>query len=338
MTMTLQYLPILILIPLFLCFIIKKLFNNTISINEIVIQFIAGIVFVAISFAMMIALSVNSQYYANGKVLSKNRERVSCSHSYQICSGTGEDRVCTTYYRHTFDYDWVVKTSVGNLTIDRQDSQGIQEPRRFSAVNIGENASLPHSYPNYIKNSKQTLHLRKLEQTVKVISKPNIFDYYRKHNYVSDFNIPLDIENTINEYAKTHGHNKNVIYYFTRSSTSIAESTRAQWNIEINDIVVLLGITDNEIIWSDILTYADNYQNAGLKGEIPYLVNNTTFNQETINELNSFINKRYKSISANDLKYLITDNEISLTQWIVLIFFNIIFNSLVGYYMHRNEI
>src|ERR1035437_10316243 len=72
----------------------------------------------------------------NGKVTSKEKEQVSCSHSYscncrsvQSCSGSGKDRSCTsstqcdTCYEHNHDFDWVVHTTIGGKEIDRIDRQ-----------------------------------------------------------------------------------------------------------------------------------------------------------------------------------------------------------------------
>lgn len=83
----------------------------------------------------------------NGYVTGKERDVVSCSHSYECmcyytesCSGSGTSRSCTrtrhcsTCYEHSYDVDWDVHTTVGNLTIDRIDRQGLDQPPRWTAV------------------------------------------------------------------------------------------------------------------------------------------------------------------------------------------------------------
>jgi hypothetical protein len=127
----------------------------------------------------------------NGEVTSKNREKVSCEHSYQCncrqtCTGTPPHQTChqtcDTCYEHSHDYDWVVHTTVSDVEINRVDRQGVSEPPRFTAVVIGEPITIENGYTNYIKAAPGSV--LRMEGVAKdfpglLPSYPRVYDYYR---------------------------------------------------------------------------------------------------------------------------------------------------------------
>jgi hypothetical protein len=137
-----------------------------------------------------------------GAVTYKQRETVSCSHSYQCncrsvttCTGTGKDRtcssstVCDTCYEHLHDYDWNVYTSNREtITIDRIDRQGVGEPPRWTVVKVMDPTALPHGYTSYIKAAPDTLFRHqglKQKYAGKLPSYPGrVYDYYRVNRLV----------------------------------------------------------------------------------------------------------------------------------------------------------
>lgn len=134
----------------------------------------------------------------NGRVASKERNTVSCSHSYpcncrQTCTGSGKNQSCSTTcdtcYEHFWDYDWDVHTTNGELiTIERVDRQGVHEPPRFTRVKIGEPTSIEHSYVNYVKAAPDSLfrHQGLTEKYAGQIPKypDKVWDYYHVSHLV----------------------------------------------------------------------------------------------------------------------------------------------------------
>ncbi len=80
----------------------------------------------------------------NSYVVTKEREEVSCSHSYscnclQVCSsdsngGSSCHTQCDTCYEHSYDVDWVVQDTIGDFRISRIDRRGLGEPPRWTSV------------------------------------------------------------------------------------------------------------------------------------------------------------------------------------------------------------
>lgn len=338
--MTAQYLPVLLLIPLFLCLLIRKLSPDTISLKEVLIQFVAGAIFVAVSFWVIIHLSISNTVYLNGEVTKKQREKVSCSHSYQVCVGTGENRICTTHYHHPYDFDYRVYTTVGTLTIPTIDSQGLKVPPRFDQVVIGEHAATTSSFSDFLEGNRNSLHKRNINSITPIHHrKPDVFDYYRLHKYVSDIPIMPEVSSQITELAKTHLSHKNVIYFFSTASESMRYSLMMQWYISLNDIIILVGLdNDYRVSWIDALTYGDNFKNGSLGANLSYGTIGKQLTPELINKIDSSTSKYYQRPSEKDLKYLAVNMEVSLGQWIAIFILNLLFNGLVGYYMHRNEL
>ena len=155
----------------------------------------------------LIAASISVAIYNNntsdievlhGQVTSKQSEHVSCSHSYSCncyttCSGSGENQSCTehcsTCYEHSYDVDWIVRSQIGYVEIDRVDRQGLDEPSRFTKAKIGEPFSQTRSFENFIKGSPDTLFKRQglVEKYKDKI--PNyfskVYDYYRINRVIN---------------------------------------------------------------------------------------------------------------------------------------------------------
>jgi hypothetical protein len=151
----------------------------------------------------------------NGSVTGKQRDIVNCSHSYSCncrttCSGSGKDRSCSqeceTCYEHSFDFKYVIHSTLGNFNINTLDSQGLKEPNRYTLVKLNDPVVKKHRYNNYIKGSNTSIFNSKHRYTKKeMLDLPNypidIHDYYR-------INRIIDMENILfyhhNLYQKYH--------------------------------------------------------------------------------------------------------------------------------------
>lgn len=94
----------------------------------------------------------------NGYVTKKYSERTSCSHTYScncrvVMNGKSTSTKCDTCHEHAYDVDWIVKSNVGAVEIDRINRQGTKETPRFTKAYVGEPFSIEKSYYNYIKAS-----------------------------------------------------------------------------------------------------------------------------------------------------------------------------------------
>lgn len=217
-----------------------------------------------------IALNHTATYtkILNGEVVNKERVRVSCEHSYQICTGSGESRSCTTHYRHSHDYDWWVRTNVGDVKIDRVNDRGDRMPPRFNQVVIGEPAAIPHRYLNFAKSAQHSLYQPvPMDNSIdrnKLPQYPRVFDYYRANRVLSiEYNLSNRNEwnDMLLETLKNVGprYKLNTILVFVsaeRFPERFAEQLRSHWEgAEHNDVIIIIAKDQQEQVqWTRVMS------------------------------------------------------------------------------------
>lgn len=211
----------------------------------------------------------------NGEVVSKSKEQVSCSHSY-MCNCTTSNNVtsCQTCYEHSWDYDWVVKSNVGSVEIDRVNRQGTIEPPRFTQVMISEPFTIEHSFKNYIKANNASL-FNQLE-TVPMVEQfkkklpaypITVYDYYRADRVI---NVGTSIKPTelklwnqkVSETLKVLGPRKHVnlvIVLVNEKDSMYAQALQAHWlGGKKNDVILVVGSTAYPAVdWVEVLSWSD---------------------------------------------------------------------------------
>lgn len=264
---------------------VHLLFRPRITFMESLVQcgvasVIAGIVLLAIFHK-----DLDDTAILNGQVTDKQRVRVSCSHSYSCncyttCSGTGSSRTCTqhcsTCYEHSYDVDWRVSTTVGNLEIDRINRQGTHEPPRWTQVQIGEPAARTESYRNYIKASPGSLFA--MNQTADDATKfpnmfpqyPRVYDYYRVNRILTaggaTYPQSKELNDTLNNALRTLGPSKqvNIVVLFAKTTNPEYRYAleRAWIGGKKNDVLVVIGMDNsNQFSWVDTITFGKNSGN-----------------------------------------------------------------------------
>lgn len=291
----------------------------------------------------------------NGEVISKTKERTFCEHSYQCnchqqCSGTGKSRSCTTVcdtcYEHTHDYDWVVKSNVGNVNVPRVDRQGVNEPPRWTAVEIGEPFSTEQSYYNYIKASPFSIFNKSaLDADVAVPPYPAIHDHYRI-NRVINFGVQRTAEMDalnfkLNYSLRQLGPQKkvNVVVVFHDKGSSFNETMRAKLlGGKINDMFVVIGL-NNDGSFSNVSAFSWSKTSLADVSVRDAVLDVNEINAEKLNEaIASNVEKHYNYRSIEDFKYL--DAEVEVPQWAMWIamLFGITFPFAAAYIAHKHDI
>lgn len=263
----------------------------------------------------------------NGKVTSKQPVDVGCRHDYSCncreeCSSSGDTQscstVCDTCYEHSYDVDWDVYTTIGSLTIDPIDRQGLQEPPRWTQVRINEPVSAEHGYQNYIKASPQSLFNSAanvmIEFRGKLPAHPSgIYDYYRVNRLVlSGVQAPANEVTAwnmgIGEILKEIGPSKqvNVVVVLTNSDNSLwANALRTEWlGGKKNEVVVIIGTPQYpEISWVNVFSWSqDDMLNVKLRDDIREL--KTVDRTAVLNLIYVDIVKHFKRKPMEDYKYL----------------------------------
>lgn len=200
----------------------------------------------------------------NGQVTDKHIDTVPCSHSYPCrcrpvsCGKNCITTRCDTCYQHPHDYDHIVETSVGAVTIAREDSQGTVTPPLWAAAQIGEPVTLPHSFTNYIKAAPDSLfnlaYLR--DDTISVPDYPKVFDYYhvnRVINLVPKSSINAnEINRLLNLQLRSLGPQKElnivVVLWDSSQSDHFVDALKAKWlGGKQNDIIIAIKLSGSEI-------------------------------------------------------------------------------------------
>lgn len=165
-----EYWMFLVAIPFATSIVAAFIWHHRITLAECLIGVAAGVLVTTVVYAAGAWSDTADREVRSGQVVSKERDRVSCSHSYSCrcrtvrrTSGTGKNRTtystteCDTCYRHSHDYDWNVRTTINSFTVSRVDSQGVETPPRWDSVKIGDPVADTFFFTNYIKAVPDTL-------------------------------------------------------------------------------------------------------------------------------------------------------------------------------------
>src|SRR3989338_8682267 len=153
-----MYLIFVLLVPIVIGIVGLFWSKGKITFKEFLVQEGVLVIIVVAGYFIARAQVIADEEIWSGRIISKKREMVSCSHSYPCnphsCGEKGEDTCWDICYDHFFDYDWNVYTSNGEIiTIDRINRQGTEEPTRWTAIRIGEPTAQTHSFENYLKTN-----------------------------------------------------------------------------------------------------------------------------------------------------------------------------------------
>lgn len=275
-------------------------------------------------------------YTLNGKVLSKYQESTSCEHSYQVCTSNGKTTTCTTYYEHYEDYDWVVKTSVGKIYIERVDRQGTETPKRFKQVVIGEPASKEFTYSNYLLADKNSLFLQNAEGTT-TLQQPRVYDYYRVNHVVGK------TDEQLSTYLRNHliGKSYNVKLVFVKDQpVEHFYSIMKSWvGGKINDVIIVVSEgSDGKVLWVKANTYAKGINNQmmlkTLEGEVGL---GETYSVESLKKQLTVVDSQFKLQNSEDFEEKISMVELPISLIIVLTILNLIVSIFIHVKMKQED-
>lgn len=328
----------------------KFYFDHRITLQEFGINIAVGVVLVALLYWGSTYNQLSDTEYLNGSVTEKTQERVSCSHSYQcrcrtVSHGSGKNRTtsrtCDTCYDHSFDYDWLVSSQVGNFTIDRVDRQGTREPARWTAVQIGDPVTLPHNYTNYIKANPDSLFGARPEKDVEAPEYPRHYDYqYSDRVLTPDMKI-RNIRQWNDAFAHMNArlgpsHHVNVVMVVTKSSERYAETIRRAWlGGKKNDVIIVVGAPRYpEVSWVRVMSWSQNDMiNVHLRNSISGMPMNV---DTVVPEIESSVEKYYVRRPMKDFEYLAKNIEPSMWMIVLMLILGTACSGYLVYYFKDN--
>ena len=220
----------------------------------------------------------------NGQVVSKSRDVVPCEHSYECnCYTTEnceedshghedctEERHCSTCYEHPYDVSWCAQTNLGDICINRLDSQGLEEPPRWDIIKPGDPVAVSKNYVNYILAANYSIFHEKNIISQKMLDAipnyPEIYDYYNI-NRVIPIGIKLDNLNYWNKSLSIileklgPAKQANIIMVLVKGpDQEWAAAIKNKWmGAKKNDIIITIGVEDDQSIsWTNISALTDS--------------------------------------------------------------------------------
>lgn len=335
-----EALLILLAIPLVWPFIAKRIWEAELTLGELGINIAVGVAVTVAGWYLGHYMQMADRQILNGQLTSKSVDRVSCEHSYscnctETCSGTGTSRSCTTVcqtcYEHTWDYDYTLHSDIGKVTVDRVDRQGLQEPARYTAAQVGEPFSLADSYENYIKAAPHSLfhHLEdsdlKARYGADIPAYPDqVYDYHRVNRVLPVKVTVPDISRwneLLSQELKVLGPIKQVnVVVITSHDKRFADALHNAWlGGKKNDVIVVLGSKNYpQIDWVSVTSWTDNSVfNVQLRDALFDLQKASP--DAVTQTIAKHVAKSYVRKHMKDFSYLKDDIELSVGTWLALI-------------------
>lgn len=318
--------PIAFIVPA----ILKLFFKHEIKPIEWGIHTAVSVVIaIVIPFAFVHIAGYDTQVF-NGYVTEKERvynprqESYSCNPHTVTDSKGNSSTVYDTCYRTIPEWDYVVRSTVGNTKISRIDIDGKRTPERFKEVVIGEPFAQESMFLNYLKLSDTTLFKEMVDKDNKYVDKipdyPAVYDYYRMDRVISYNNVGIDnkkLNNMLNDYLKNNGsvYQVNIIPVFVSDDTSVDffYALQANWiGGKKNDIITVVQLNkDKSVGWVKVMSRADTEVfNTSLEMD---LQNIKDFSEEKyITVLNENLKSRYKRVDF-EKKYSFLESDFNPT-------------------------
>lgn len=348
---------ILFLIPAIIAIGAFLLFKKEITLKEFMLHIAVQGVIAGLSAYTIYNMNTLDTEILNGQVTHKEKNKVSCSHSYscncrQECSGSGKDRscstVCDTCYEHSYDIDWDVHSNIGGTSINRVDRQGLNAPPRWTAVKIGEPFSKSSYYQNYIKASPDTLfrHQGLIEKyKAKLPTYPSeIYDYYKIDRTVVVGGSVSDRPqwdkdlSELNKIGVQKEVNMLVVLVFNESPEYFYALEQSWIGGKKNDAVLVIGLnSQQEIQWVNTMAWSKKELfKISLRNRI--LETKILDRQKTMDIFKDETLKNYERRSMKDFEYLKASITPSTSQWAWTMVIGIIVSILMSWFLYRHDI
>ncbi len=290
----------------------------------------------------------------NGNIIDKKSIKVHCRHSYDCncyttCStdknGIHCTEHCSTCYRHNFDIDWMVYDNLGNSwRIDKVDSQGLQEPERWTKVEIGDPTADTHVYKNYLKATNNYTNkqyqgerlVKKFEKLLPLYPK-KIYDYYNLDRFIDVNNLFLQPEKYIinNKLSKINGNLGKekqcniILVVVSNMSREYFYALMEYWKgANKNDIVVVMNLLEGKKIdWVRVnsLSKSNEFENTLI--ENIQSLNNFDADKILVT-INDTVKANYERKRMRDFKYLMDSVFIAWWQYMIFIIIGLIVSGL----------
>lgn len=365
-----ETLLLLLLIPVIIALIGKLLYKREFTIFEMGVQAVLPVCLIGVLWFVGTYSQTADIEIWNGQVTEKVREHGSYVESYKcrcrtVYSGSGSNRtssqVCDTCYRTHYTVDWFLNTTIGKIQIAYKDrtSRSVYnspDPQRYVDAYVGEPCAIENTYTNYIKAVPESLFNR-LAKTEKIDRMNDVYplpQYPKVHYYnqvdriltYPNIQIPnIDrMNNLLSLKLRDIGPAKqaNIIVIFTTEDVSFKHVIEKIWNGgKKNDVVVLIGVEKEKIIWSDVITLGNNSGNEYMVANM----NNDIRNLQTVEDHAKLINtiatnviEHFDRRAMQNYEYLADSIEPPTWAFALALIFGVLGSIALSYWFSRSGV
>lgn len=318
---------LLMIVPLIIALAVLLIFKKAVTVGEFLAQLGITAAFIGICLTVAYHSRTSDVEIWNGQVTQRESHHVSCSHSYRcrcrmVTSGSGKNQTsheeCDTCYEHPYDVDWTVHSSSGeSVNIDREDRQGLIEPKRWDEAYPGQPYSSQHSFVNYILANPDSVLLGTKGDIVRFKNllpdyPSTIYDYYA-HRAVINMGVPnVDMKTwnwLVQEQNKALGPIKQaniIVILVPTDDASYMLALKDKWvGGKKNDIDVVIGSVDgHKIDFADVMSWTTNADfKVDLKNQIEG-IGTLDRKDDIVKAIGTTTAAKFQRIHMRDLKYL----------------------------------
>lgn len=268
-----QALLLLLLFPLVWPFVAKAIWKRDVSWKEVGINIVIVVMLVSgVWYAGRWAKTADTEVW-NGEVTGKEKVWTSCEHSYPCnpypcnCDKNGCSTCWHTCYEHANDWNWTVRTNIGNVNIARIDRRGSKEPPRFTQVKLGEPVSLTYPFTNYIKAVPESLfHAKGGNESFLSLVPPyplTVYDYFHVDRVLAaGVNVPdlaqwnRELPLILRDLGPKKQANVVILFVNTADQNYVYALEKAWLGGKKNDIVLVVGTSQYpKIDWVHVMSW-----------------------------------------------------------------------------------
>lgn len=309
---------------------------------------ITGLIVSAVYFGGLYRTMMDTEIL-NGVISSKERIHDSYIRSYSC----GTPKVPRTCNETRYTVTWVANTTVGQVEFDTKDSgsrtvYNSADPQAYVAAYVGEPASLPHTYTNYVKAVPTSLFNSAGYVSMygeKIPNYPRVHSFYKVNRVFNiDSTVPQEVldelDRLLDNKLITLGHTKqaNIIAIFTDiKDPNYRYAVENAWiGGKKNDIVLFFGTEGNNIVWTDVMTWALNSGNELLVAELKrqLLAIGTVNTEAIVSTTERLVDALYVRPKMEDYEYLKNDIKPSPNLLIVCWVLNILSIMVLTWWFH----
>lgn len=209
----------------------------------------------------------------NGRITDKDEGTEGCCHCRTVCDAHDKKGRCTVSHRvcdHFHDYWWSLDVSTGDVVRDGC-SGSSRDPAWWADAYVGEPASIPHSYINYLLADPDSILVQEsagdagdAEVSAAVPVYPEVFNRFQVTRFFTGqtrapggrWDAALD------EINADLGGKKEVniiVIATTDASPTFADAVERDWIFgKKNDVIFVLGAPDGDTVaWAKVITISD---------------------------------------------------------------------------------